>query len=322
MGQIQLGVNENIIKLDSADDEYRLWAGAVDPLMANFAVGVDGSVRLTAGTVGGVDIGETELTSGSVHLTGSGVWLDDIEIIGGSSMEGYVLAISGSTAIWVEAASGGDITEDAAWTASGDLIVATGSSAAAVLPIGDEGQILTVSGSSLEWDDPPAGYDITTDPVWDAYGDLIMGTGNNTADILPIGADGTWLKVSGSAYAWVAGPSYQSTFSFAGVIGVLSPMPLRIYNQTGASRTISKVFISVNTAPTGANAILVDIHKNGTTIFTNQAHRPTITAGNFSGSTTDIDVPAFADGEYLQACVDQVGSTVKGSDLTITVVYA
>ena len=97
------------------------------------------------------------------------------------------------------------------------------------------------------------------------------------------------------------------------------PGVLRLYNLTGADLTISKVHLAVNTAPTDA-AILVDVNENGTTIFTTQGNRPTIVISAFTGETTTIDDASWADGNYLQADVDQIGSTIAGADLTITII--
>jgi hypothetical protein len=94
---------------------------------------------------------------------------------------------------------------------------------------------------------------------------------------------------------------------------------LRLYNHTGAALTITRVWADVNTAPTGAS-LIVDVHKDGTTIFTTQSNRPTITATNYEDDGTP-DVTTWADGSYLTMDVDQVGSTVAGSDLTVTVVF-
>jgi len=94
---------------------------------------------------------------------------------------------------------------------------------------------------------------------------------------------------------------------------------LKIPNLLGITLSISKVALIINTAPTG-QAIIVDIHKNGTTIFTNQANRPQIAATATSGNTTTIDVATWADGEYLTMDVDQVGSSVAGSDLTVVII--
>ena len=82
--------------------------------------------------------------------------------------------------------------------------------------------------------------------------------------------------------------------------------------------TIDYVRASVGTAPTGA-AIIVDVLKNGTTLFTGGTDRPQIAISGF----TDTGVPAVtsvAAGDYLTVSVTQIGSTVKGSDLTIQIV--
>ena len=95
---------------------------------------------------------------------------------------------------------------------------------------------------------------------------------------------------------------------------------MRLYNDTGATITISKVRASVGTAPTGAS-LIVDVNKNGTTIFTTQSARPTIAASGVTATGTPA-VTAWADGEYLTVDVDQVGSSVAGADLTVTIVGA
>lgn len=75
-----------------------------------------------------------------------------------------------------------------------------------------------------------------------------------------------------------------------------------------------------NTAPTGAS-VIVDINKNGTTIFSTQGNRPTIAAGtNDSGAIVAPNVTTLAVGDYLTVDIDQVGSTLAGSDLTVEVV--
>jgi len=113
----------------------------------------------------------------------------------------------------------------------------------------------------------------------------------------------------------------QTTFfTIEGIVAVVAS-PLKLYNISGAAKTISKVFLSVSDAPTGAN-LIVDVHKNGTTIFTNQAHRPTIIAGQTTGFTVDIDVATWADGSYLEVAVDQIGSTIAGSNLVIHILYS
>lgn len=83
--------------------------------------------------------------------------------------------------------------------------------------------------------------------------------------------------------------------------------------------TIVSVRASVGTAPTGAD-LLVDVNKNGVTIFTTQTNRPTITAGTNTALAAAINVADIASGDYLTIDIDQVGSSVAGSDLTVQIV--
>lgn len=91
------------------------------------------------------------------------------------------------------------------------------------------------------------------------------------------------------------------------------------YNDTGAPLTIYAVRASVGTAPTGGS-VIVDVNRNGVTIFTNPANRPTIAAGTKTATAPAIDVATLAPGDYLTVDVDDVGSTVTGSNLVVTVV--
>jgi len=109
-------------------------------------------------------------------------------------------------------------------------------------------------------------------------------------------------------------------FTYEDVL-TLTTGAIRIYNNLGGTLTVSKVFLAVGTAPTGA-AIIVDIHKSGTTIFTTQGNRPQIAVGEHTGYTTTIDITTLEDGEYLTADIDQIGSAVVGEDLTVHVVYS
>lgn len=66
--------------------------------------------------------------------------------------------------------------------------------------------------------------------------------------------------------------------------------------------------------------MIVDVNKNGTTIFTTQGNRPTVAISGFtSGKVSNMDVTSLADGDYLTIDLDQIGSTVPGADLTVQV---
>jgi hypothetical protein len=83
---------------------------------------------------------------------------------------------------------------------------------------------------------------------------------------------------------------------------------------------LSGVRASVNTAPQGAS-IIVDVFKNGSTIFTTAGNRPTITAGTFTASSAaPPDLLFVQPGDYLTVNIAQVGTGVNpGADLTVNV---
>ena len=84
--------------------------------------------------------------------------------------------------------------------------------------------------------------------------------------------------------------------------------------------SISKVKIYADTAPTGAS-LIVDVNKNGTTIFTTQANRPEIAIDGHADDSGTPDVTALAEGDRLSVDIDQVGSVIPGGDdLLVTVI--
>lgn len=143
-----------------------------------------------------------------------------------------------------------------------------------------------------------------------------------TYQLLFVKSDGVYTIDSSSAVTKLFGgsPVREAIFTVEGVLTVAAGV-VRIYNKLGASVTISQVFCAVNTAPTGAN-LIVDILKNATTIFTGGTNRPVILATANTGTTTTIDVPTWADGDYLTMDVAQVGATIAGSNLTVHVIYS
>ncbi len=106
-------------------------------------------------------------------------------------------------------------------------------------------------------------------------------------------------------------------FSKAGTLAVATGTH-RLYAPGEHTWTIAGVRASVGTAPTGAS-LIVDVNKNGTTIFTTQSNRPEIAISGFTDLSGTIEVNSLASGEYLTVDVDQVGSTVAGSDLTVQI---
>jgi hypothetical protein len=82
--------------------------------------------------------------------------------------------------------------------------------------------------------------------------------------------------------------------------------------------TIVAVRAVVTTAPTGAS-VIVDVNKNGTTIYGTQANRPTIAASSVTAVGGTASVTTLAAGDYLTFDIDQIGSTAAGANLKIQV---
>lgn len=110
------------------------------------------------------------------------------------------------------------------------------------------------------------------------------------------------------------GSSFQ-TFSGPGTLLVVTGMA-RFYALE--DMTIDAVSVSCGNPPTGSS-IVVDINRNGSTIYTNQANRPTITANNYLALATTPDITTLNQGDYLTVDIDQVGLVYPGSDLAVTI---
>jgi hypothetical protein len=82
--------------------------------------------------------------------------------------------------------------------------------------------------------------------------------------------------------------------------------------------TLSNVRASVALAPIGSD-IVIDVNKNGTTVFTTQANRPRIFAGQTTVATATPNVTTLAHGDYITVDIDSVGSITPGSDLTVQI---
>lgn len=85
----------------------------------------------------------------------------------------------------------------------------------------------------------------------------------------------------------------------------------------GSARTVSKVRLAIGSAPTGAD-LIIDVHKNGTTMFTTTGNRPKIIATATSGVSVAPNITALAEGDVVTIDIDQVGSTLPGTGLAIT----
>ena len=78
------------------------------------------------------------------------------------------------------------------------------------------------------------------------------------------------------------------------------------------SCTLQSVKVQVDTAPTGS-ALILDVNRNGTSIFI-PANRPTVNAAGNSGDSSTFVSADLSEGDICSIDVDQVGSTVAGGN--------
>lgn len=114
-------------------------------------------------------------------------------------------------------------------------------------------------------------------------------------------------------------PDTREVFEFR-ISGTLSTSSSDRWEAPFPGQVIA-VTADVGTAPTGA-ALILDVQKNGTTIFTTTGNRPTVAAGQTKSPVSAApNVQSFAAGDELKLVVAQVGSTVAGADLVAVVEF-
>lgn len=111
-------------------------------------------------------------------------------------------------------------------------------------------------------------------------------------------------------------PTTHLTFSF---VRTLSPTTsARFYFFRSA--TITSVLASVGTPPSGGS-VVVDVQKNGVSLFTNPLSRPTINPGQHMGVGTP-DIVSVTVGDYVTVETVTVGSETPGADLVVQIEYS
>jgi hypothetical protein len=141
---------------------------------------------------------------------------------------------------------------------------------------------------------------------------------DDTGRLFHRSGDNVLLVWTGSA--WVGCTKEIARVSVQGTLAVTTNVVPAIVLPRAC--TILKVSARVGTAPTGAS-LLIDINKNGNTgqsIF-NGATRITIAAASSADNKTTFDgsYGVLAADDYLTVDIDQVGSTIAGADLGLTI---
>jgi len=203
--------------------------------------------------------------------------------------------------------------------ATGDLAYADDATHIKRLAIGTEGYKLKVSSGKPAWVEDTG--NIATDTLWDAKGDLVVGTGANTGARLAVGANHTRPVADSAETTGVKWAAEIASISFI------------IDGGGSAISTGLKGFLEIPFACTVlawtvladvAGAIVIDVWKDTYANFppTNAdampgaGHEPTIAATNQKGQDTDASdwaTVAIAAGSVLGFNVDSCTTITKAT---------
>lgn len=158
--------------------------------------------------------------------------------------------------------------------------------------------------------------------------EVITGTGlTRSGRTLSLGTHATQHNIGGTDVI----DRYDTiSWSFKGTLATstaaLSLQEPIVLPSGSAGATILRVRATIRSASVGASVIL-NIFKNGTSSgnsiwATNTANRPTFAASSTTQQlVTSFDTTTLADGDFVIATVDQIGSTTAGSDVVMRILY-
>ena len=191
-----------------------------------------------------------------------------------------------------------------------------------------DGYVLTADGAGgAAWEAAAGGGGAILETIIDAKGDLIAGTAADTAARLAVGTDGqvltadsaetTGLKWATPAALSAVEPTLQRWF-VDGRLAALTRVGGRFVAPENL--TVDGVYITAGDKGT-ASSTIVDVNRNGWTIFTTQANRPTLAydaAEPWAVGTPDGNI-LYA-GDQLSIDIDQVATGAAGLGVTVALV--
>lgn len=87
----------------------------------------------------------------------------------------------------------------------------------------------------------------------------------------------------------------------------------------GVAGTIEEVYLMAKTAPGTDKTLTVDVNKDGTTIFTTQGNRPSISGTDKTGTSGTPDVTAFAKNDLFTIDVDVSTADIAIADVVVLI---
>lgn len=267
------------------DGVYEMWAGAAGQprflMQASNLGGVLGPIR-------------DQYLQHAAQSNGHGTRVQDLANVNSAAVDaatdGQALIYQSSSGLWIAgtvAGGGGGGTGDVTLAGAQTFTGAKTFSA-----------LQTFTGGTL------------TKPISaSGVGQIVQGLASQTGNVQE------WRDSTNAVKAWLTStftlnaPNLGRTVTFAKAGAVSTGVGVyRFYNDLGVTLTIRSVRLTVGTAST-SGAPTIDVNKNSTTIYSNQANRPTVAVSSLtSGKNVGFSVTTLADGDYLSADIDVAGT--------------
>jgi hypothetical protein len=308
-------------------------AGA--PVVLNGAGGTPSSLTLTNATglpTGGI-VDDAVTLAKMAHGTAGNLITFDAAGAPAAVATGtatHVLTSNGAGAApTFQAAAGGAVATDAIWDAAGDIVQGTGANTAARLAIGTALQVLRVNAgaTAVEW--AAAAGNVATDAIWDAAGDLAVGTGANTAAKLTMGSALQVLRVNAGATALeYATPSSGGSLTLARWTALDGQPPAANWAQIDTRNSIAVLDFD---AATDESIVFVGIMPEGAVLTggvsvylkwmaTSATSGAVIWEASIERSNTDLDSDSFDTVAFASGTANGTSGIITSTTISFTTI--
>lgn len=218
-----------------------------------------------------------------------------------------------------------DLTDIAGLTTSQGDILYKSATQWTRLAAGTSGQFLQTQGTGAnpQWATASGSGAVGSDSIWDAKGDLAVGTGADTASRLPVGTNGQvltadsaettglkWTTVSGTGDVVGPASAVDNRISrFDGTTGKLIQSSAVTLDDSGNLSSVGT--LNTHTIPGGTGTLALTSQITGTNSGTNTGDQTITLTGDVTGSGTGSFAATIANDAVTYAKIQNVSATDK-----------